>query len=163
MTSVPGPQASTRTSTDTNTIWKASHSPVAFNEAQNLRSQTDASLCTLAKRYRDPDHHSPNRGSQLSITLIFAHALGYPYLSDKEHWEPTLSELFNIAHSQKDTCLVIKEAWCIDSQDHDSSAVLAMTIAGAIYSLMSSAHIDVDSYLVLVGHSAGAASWVTSQ
>ncbi|KAF5367907.1 hypothetical protein D9757_007768 [Collybiopsis confluens] len=151
-----------------------------------LQSQTLPSLYSLAKCYKDPDS-TPDQSSQRSITLIFAHALGYSVSRvasrsfspdvrpDKEHWEPTLCDLLKIARDQKDSYLVIKEAWCVDCQDHGSSAVANIEhlrkskhfvscydYAEVIYSLLSRVCIDADSYLVLVGHSAGAAASILS-
>jgi len=69
------------------------------------------------------------------IIVLFAHGLGNrkPYqpmsmltmvnlMTDKEHWEPVIKELFEEDHAAGSA--IIKEAWAIDCQDHGESAIL---------------------------------------
>ncbi|KAF9043632.1 alpha/beta-hydrolase [Hymenopellis radicata] len=130
-------------------------------------------LSILAKRYRSSvPSESLDNISGPRVILLFAHALGY----HKEHWEPTLEALFDInCQPSQHAVLHIQEAWCIDCQDHGKSAILnedalltrprfisTYDYARTFDILIKSGLVDFSAQarLILIGHSAGAASIV---
>lgn len=76
-------------------------------------------LVTIAKRYWHPDFYSEDPDA---FTVIFAHGTGF----HKEHWEPTIEDLYtgfrNCNHTSKPP--KIREIWNIECANHGDSAVL---------------------------------------
>lgn len=78
---------------------------------------TEQSLQITAKRYWHPTLQSNDPDA---LTLIFAHGTGY----HKEHWEPTLEDLFDFLSTEGNSSVKIREAWSIDCPNHGDAAVL---------------------------------------
>ncbi|KAK0441252.1 Alpha/beta hydrolase family-domain-containing protein [Desarmillaria tabescens] len=115
---------------------------------------TGTPLVSTAKRYR------PSAVIEEGYILIFAHGTGF----HKEHWEPIIERLYAYGGA-------IVEAWTIDSQTHGAAATLnrdAIDEPGFTYSSYHYAEACANLYkthlngtrhpVVLIGHSAGAAS-----
>ncbi|KAK0484287.1 Alpha/Beta hydrolase protein [Armillaria luteobubalina] len=111
-------------------------------------------LVSTAKRYR------PSTANKKGYILVFAHGTGF----HKEHWEPIIERLY--AHGGP-----VVEAWAIDAQTHGAAATLnrdAIDEPGFTYSSyhfaeacanLCKTHLNGTRHpIVLVGHSAGAAS-----
>ncbi|KAF8890073.1 Alpha/beta hydrolase fold-1 [Infundibulicybe gibba] len=101
------------------------------------------------------------------LTLLFAHCIG----AHKEQWEPTIQEIFRL-QGTKGGVHRIREAWSFDWQSHGdaailnrvrlnkrSSAVSTYEWSSAITSFVRSERMS-GHRIVLLGHSAGAATMV---
>lgn len=135
----------------------------------------DYPFVITAKRYWHPQLCSPDLDA---VTLICTHGIGF----SKEHWEPTLEELYGIVHDQRGRhSLKIREAWSIDAPNHGDGALLNKNdlrndsntsfrweeYARAVHVFLNgfgaSAGADVDFWsrkLVGVGHSMGAVALI---
>ncbi|KAI0080460.1 alpha/beta-hydrolase [Panus rudis PR-1116 ss-1] len=74
-------------------------------------------LVLTAKRYWNPIHYSEDPDA---LTLVFAHGTGF----HKEHWEPTLQDLYQLVDKNGAERFKIREAWCIDCPNHGDAAIL---------------------------------------
>ena len=75
---------------------------------------------TTAKRYWHPEHCSD---APDAVTVILAHGTGFV----KEHWEPTLEDLYALltrSGDHHDAGVRIREAWSIEASNHGDSAGL---------------------------------------
>ena len=127
-----------RRDTHSEYIWLRCLHPQALSimlcEHHTLRLPASG-LWMSANRYR-PAGNVPLRG----VTLVFAHctsgrttSLFTPMtatyadlrLSDKEQWEPALTQVFELAAGSDPSHTVpIREAWALDAPNHGDSAVL---------------------------------------
>ncbi|KAJ6597532.1 Alpha/beta hydrolase fold-1 [Mycena vulgaris] len=126
-------------------------------------------LLLTAKRYWAPS--SPYLDDPEAFTLIFGHATGF----HKEHYEPTLEELYNLIPGGPK----IRECWSIDCPNHGDAAVLNedtlrrgyepifgwQEYARGLHAFLSGlgTGVDVDfstRRLILIGHSMSAVAFV---
>ncbi|KAJ3773007.1 Alpha/Beta hydrolase protein [Lentinula raphanica] len=76
---------------------------------------TGLSLLNSAKCYR-----TTGSTSKQGLVLLIAHGTGY----HKEHWEPTIEQLFVLDSQHPSRTPHIRECWAIDAQNHGEAALL---------------------------------------
>ncbi|GJE98701.1 alpha/beta hydrolase [Phanerochaete sordida] len=125
-------------------------------------------LLITAKRYWHPAHCST---APDALTLVLAHGTGF----HKEHWEPTLDELYALLGGTANSGINIREAWSIECPNHGDAAVLnedalmwgytptfsweeyARSVHAVLAGLGTGIDVDFSSRrLIGVGHSMGA-------
>lgn len=74
-------------------------------------------LHLTAKRYWLPTFQADHPDA---LTLIFLHATSF----HKETWEPTIDRLFQLASTDNNQHVKIREAWCLDCPNHGAAAEL---------------------------------------
>ncbi|KAL0954538.1 hypothetical protein HGRIS_003504 [Hohenbuehelia grisea] len=122
---------------------------------QRPLSNSGCVLNIVANRYRPS-----NVTSASGLTLILTHGAAY----HKEHWEPTLEQLFKFNSSGT---ILIREAWSFDWPNHGDAGVLNASIfakrpdgireqefSAAIIDFMASGYVT-GHQLVGIGHSLG--------
>lgn len=75
-------------------------------------------LFVTAKRYWKPS--SPHVNDPEALTLIFTHGTGF----HKEHWEPTIDDLYSLIGDDRPDFPKVREMWSIDAPNHGDAGIL---------------------------------------
>ncbi|KAH7907247.1 Alpha/beta hydrolase fold-1 [Hygrophoropsis aurantiaca] len=100
--------------------------PLVHSQAYVFDPRPSFPFFLTAKRYWVDSDIAEHDEDPNALTLVFAHAIGF----HKEHWEPTIEDLFKLLQTQAQLehdghrKVKIREMWSIDAPNHGDAAIL---------------------------------------